>query len=86
MNPRLARAIFTIPMVLLPLVVLVPLHRAAAAEGGVFFVDSTEDGIDANPGDGQCATSAIGHTSMTAKSRLHCPPAANPWGPCAPGD
>ncbi|MCJ7513447.1 MAG: right-handed parallel beta-helix repeat-containing protein, partial [Anaerolineales bacterium] len=65
MNPRLVRAIFTIPMVLLPMVVLVPLPRAAAVSGGGFFVESTEDGIDSNLGDGVCAT-ALGQCTLRA--------------------
>ena len=77
MNPRLARAIFTIPMVLLPLVVLVPLPRAAAAEGGVFVVDLTEDATDAVPGDGLCATSTGQCTLRAAVMEANALPTAD---------
>ena len=50
---------------LLPVILLFPLSIAAADQGAIFSVDSTEDAVDAGPGDGLCAT-AVGVCSLRA--------------------
>ena len=54
MNPTLLRASFRLLALVLLFGLLLPSSFAAADEGAVFVVNSTEDGADTNPGDQLC--------------------------------